>query len=506
MWNTIYLNEKSKEKNVTLDIFLRNKSEFFLLLRKKSKMPPITTQKQQNWCLNMIWLVTLVAISGEYLVKGDSSPIPHLCDNVKCPTLSELSCPADSSIRELIAEPLIAVDDEEELLYNSNNRTEITEEIFSQCCLNKKCICNLCHIPDCHDDNEVVVELLPESIDMPGFCCGKYECQMEPNCTEVQNTENYWLSNCQRCKCYGGHKMCHQICDEGIKKPAMCHSKNLNSFYEHGQRWRDGCSDCECVNGEANCLITFCKGLNCPKNRQVQLKDKCCPVCWPNGFAMPTAEEEYGEDGDLEEHNDNEIELDHHYDNNEDYNENEDQDQEQEPDIELKPINDLPKATTMESSTTSTTAATTISSTTTTTTSTTTVKPTKAETTTSTTSKPVELLHSTATTPATVTNTPCKTEQLASTSTSSSTTPEPCNRQEVPATYQVYPQVVELMRYSQHNNLLYTIIGCLSVIVVILAAWNIHLKAKQRSYRPVSNFDDNFNRMTSNIKKTNDYV
>ncbi|XP_065360473.1 uncharacterized protein LOC135954293 [Calliphora vicina] len=454
-------------------------------------MPPVQ-QSQQNWCINMIWLITIVALSGEYFVKGDSSAIPHPCDNVKCPPLMDLSCPADSSIRELIAEPLIAVEDEQEFLHNANNSSEITEEIFSQCCLNKKCICNLCHIPDCHNDGEVVVELLPESIDMPGFCCGKYECQKEPNCTEVQDTDSYWLTNCQRCKCYGGQRLCHQSCDEGMKKPAMCHSKNLNTFYEHGQSWRDGCYDCECVNGEANCLITFCKGLNCSKNRQVQLKDSCCPVCWPKGFAMPNAEEEYDEDTDMEEHNDNEIESSHHYDNNEEYTDNEEQ---IEPDIELKPINEIAKATTETSTTTTST-----------TTTSTTNKPSTTETTSTT---PAELIFSpglpyTPTTSA-ATILPCKSENLSST-TSSSTTPEPCNRQEVPATYQVYPQVVELMRYSQHNNLLYTIIGCLSVLVVILAAWSIHLKAKQRSYRPVSNFDDNFNRMSSNIKKMNDYV
>lgn len=363
----------------------------------------------------------------------------------------------------------------------------MTEEIFSQCCLNKKCICKLCYIPDCHDDGEVVVELLPESIDMPGHCCGKYECQKEPNCTEVQNTDSYWLTNCQRCKCYGGHRLCHQSCDEDIKKPAMCHSINLNTFYEHGQSWRDGCYDCECVNGEANCMITFCKGLNCPKNRQIQLKDRCCPVCWPEGFPIPNVEEEYDE-----EHNDNEIDASHRYDNNEDYNENEDQ---VEPDIELKPINDLSKVSSTENINSSSTTITT----TTTSTTTTTKKPSTTETPAA---IPAEVIVSSTSTPVQTpsTSSPCKVENP------SSTTPEPCNRQEVPATYQVYPQVVELMRYSQHNNLLYTIIGCLSVIVVILAAWNIHLKAKQRSYRPVSNFDDNFNRMSSNIKKMNDYV
>lgn len=411
--------------------------------------------------------------------------------------MSEIICPADSSKRELLAEPLIAVEEESE--HFTNSTADITEEIFSQCCLNKKCICNLCHIPDCHNNGEVVVELVPESIDMPGYCCGKYECQLEPNCTEVHDTDSYWLTDCQRCKCYGGQRLCHQSCDEGFKKPAMCHSKNLNKFYEHGQNWKDGCYVCECINGEANCMITFCRGLTCPKQRQVMLKDSCCPVCWPKGFPMPNAEdEEYDEDAE----NDNEVESGNHYDDDHlpaanDYNENV---EELEADLELKPINDITNTTdimptsiattnsTLETTTTTTVSSTTISSTTS-------KKVILAETTTS----AVELIKPPSTTVAT---TLCKYDNLSSTA----ATPEPCNRQEVPATYQVYPRVIELSPYNQKNDLLYTIIGCLSVIVVMLAAWNIHLKAKQRSYRPVSNFDDNFNRMSSNIKKMNDYV
>ena len=348
----------------------------------------------------------------------------------------------------------------------------MTEEIFSQCCLNQKCICKTCRIRDCHNEGEVVVELHPESIDMPGYCCGKYDCQTEPNCTEVLDTESYWLTNCQRCKCYKGQRLCHQSCDTGIKKPAICHSKNLNTFFEHGQSWRDGCSDCECVNGEASCMITFCKGLDCPKQRQVQLKDSCCPVCWPKGFPIPHDTNDYDEGNEFEDHNDIDV----------DYNESE------EPDLVLKPISD-------EYNSNATTAMST-------------TKPTQTSIKLETTTK--ENLFTTA-----ASLQPCKVDNNAAnngtaitstTTTSSTTTVEPCNRQEPPATYQVYPQVVELMRYSQHNNLLYTIIGCLSVLVVILAAWSIHLKAKQRSYRPVSNFDDNFNRMSSNIKKMNDYV
>lgn len=392
-----------------------------------------------------------------------------------------MTCPNDSSIRELLAEPLIAVDDIDKHLHlNSTINAEVNDEIFSQCCLNQKCKCKLCYIPDCHKEGEVVVELQSESIEMPGYCCGKYECQAEPNCTEVLNTESYYLTNCQRCKCYEGQRLCHQSCDTGIKT-GICHSKSLNTFFEHGERWRDGCSNCECVNGEVRCMITFCKGLDCPKHRQVQLKNNCCPVCWPKGFPIPRDNNDYEDENEFDDRNNMDLDL--------DFNENEED--EIEPDVELKPLSDEynSNATTAVNTTTSPTTGAKVTQTTI-----------KIETTTK-----EDLSASTITATSLP---PCKVE-VSSTSTTTTPTPataEPCNRKEIPATYQVYPQVVELMRYSQHNNVLYAIIGCLSVAVVSLAAWCIHLKAKQRSYRPVSNFDDNFNRMSSNIKKTNDYV
>lgn len=33
-------------------------------------MPTIKEANQQSWCINMIWLITIVGLSGEYLVKG----------------------------------------------------------------------------------------------------------------------------------------------------------------------------------------------------------------------------------------------------------------------------------------------------------------------------------------------------------------------------------------------------------------------------------------------------
>ncbi|XP_061401434.1 uncharacterized protein LOC133337191 [Musca vetustissima] len=444
----------------------------------------------------------ILSLTGYAVLVEADSHIPHLCDNVRCPPLSEMHCPEDSDIRELIPEPLIMEDD-----FHNTSYIDPLDEAYAFCCLSQKCVCKTCYIPDCASDSEVVVEISPENMDHPGHCCGQYECHREPNCTAEINTDSYWLTDCQRCKCQAGQKICHQICDEGIKKTggAICESKNLNKFFEHGDTWKDGCYDCRCVNGEPHCVINFCSAVDCPTHRQVTLKDMCCPVCWPKGFPMPNGDDEYDDNGG---------DSGHHYDDVHDYNEVE---ANVEPNLELKPIAEVENSTT-STTTTSTTTTTTAAPTTTTaapsssTTSTSTSTTTTSTSTTSTTPKPeekvtqspVELLNqplgSTTSSPPAI---PCPTGSSAS-STTTSTTPGPCTHQDA-ASYQVYPQVVELMRYSQHNDLLYTIIGCLSVLVVVLAAWNIHLKAKQRSYRPVSNFDDNCNTM-SNIKKTNDYV
>uniref|UniRef100_A0A1I8PLK3 VWFC domain-containing protein n=2 Tax=Stomoxys calcitrans TaxID=35570 RepID=A0A1I8PLK3_STOCA len=262
------------------------------------------------------------------------SNIPHLCDSVQCPHLKDITCPEDSDIRELIPEPLIL-----EEAFSNTSLVDPHDEAYAECCLSQKCFCRNCYIPDCDQNGEVVVEIVPESMHTPGRCCGKYECHKEPNCTEVQNTESYWLTNCQRCKCYSGQKMCHQSCDEGIKKSAaICESKNLNQFFEHGDTWKDGCYECECVNGWPKCVINFCKAVNCPAHRQVMLKDSCCPVCWPKGFAMPNGDEEYDEDGDAESG--------HHYDDDmtHDYNDPEDN---IEPNVELKPIEEVVVNSTM---------------------------------------------------------------------------------------------------------------------------------------------------------------
>ncbi|KAH8293495.1 hypothetical protein KR054_000951, partial [Drosophila jambulina] len=282
----------------------------------------------------------------------DQTPLlPEECDAVKCPPDAEMHCPADSAVREnLIAVELIksnavelpndpghvAEKDKDTTVelpvsyYNSS----ISEGDYQKCCLRRKCVCKTCYIPDCNGD-EVVTELVAENMQSPGQCCGTYECRAEPNCTKVLNTDFMWLKDCQRCKCNSGFLFCHQSCDE-LAGGGVCESKIPGIFYKDGDTWTDGCQQCECVKGESKCAMSFCGNLNCPSERQVMLKDTCCPVCWPKCAPMPH------EDGYRDYTDEESQEL--------------DQDQEQD---SLPPLLDDPQPTTTTTTTTTTSSTTT---------------------------------------------------------------------------------------------------------------------------------------------------
>lgn len=207
-----------------------------------------------------------------------ASPDPLKCEGVKCPPMSDLTCPDDSQLREYIDVSSTEI---------TNDTSEIIDELLNECCVARKCACKLCHIPSCDNSSLVIYEVVPETR-IPGRCCGEYECRVEPNCTATRDTD-VWLTDCQRCKCVYGQRICHKSCDEVLPNPdtAYCKSKALNRFFSHGETWRSGCSECECVNGEEKCLMPFCRSANCPHERQVTLKGHCCPVCWPDTGSLP---------------------------------------------------------------------------------------------------------------------------------------------------------------------------------------------------------------------------
>ncbi|EDW70432.1 uncharacterized protein [Drosophila virilis] len=359
----------------------------------------------------------------------DLAPIPQLCDPIPCPADADMQCPEDSAIREMSeinavdlfgsnavgsASPAIATT--EKSFFNSSL---VPDELFAQCCLSKKCVCKTCYIPDCNsDEGEVVVELQPEAMNTPGQCCGKYECKREPNCTEVWDTDFYWLQSCQRCLCTSGARICQQSCDEGTN--AICESKNLNTFFKDGENWEDGCYQCECVKGEQKCVIPFCGHVNCPRERQVILKDSCCPVCWPKGEPMP-------------------HEKPRNYDDGYGYDSEEQQVQQHQQHLETQ--TELPIAP--PAATTTTTSATTTSTT-----------------------QRVEPI------------------EFASSSPAAAPPPPPCQMHD-------FPKVVEVVHQNNITAHLYPIIVIFLFVIIAALLWYIRrLHAKQRSYRPVSNFDD----------------
>ncbi|XP_037933669.1 uncharacterized protein LOC119668284 [Teleopsis dalmanni] len=396
-----------------------------------------------NIILVSVLLVLLTSTVDSSIASQDI--LPHPCDNIKCPPLSEITCPEDSFVRENLDMNNNDILPPSGSTEEPHNITDVEDELYAQCCLSKKCLCKTCYIPDCHSVEEVVIELIPESMETPGHCCGHYECHKEPNCTEVTKTENYWLTDCQRCKCYHGERICHQSCDEGIKKPtAICNSKNLNTFFEHGDSWKDGCYECECVHGEEKCVMPFCRSVNCPTYRQVLIKDSCCPICWPKGIPMPNGDEDYEED-DTEPDTEGESGSNVYHESDE----------------------TLPQPTESNAG------------------------------------------NEFDTLPNIIFDNE-EPENISKNSTANGTsfgagnvaTP-PCARQNEAATIQIYPEIVEVVHQTHENAYLYAIIGFLTLLAVFLGIWNFNLRAKQRCYRPVSHFDDNFNKTSSNIKKIN---
>ncbi|XP_033159050.1 uncharacterized protein LOC117140313 [Drosophila mauritiana] len=255
-------------------------------------------------CLHQM-LIIYVLIFVSSATTLDQEPLPDLCESVKCPPDAEMQCPADSSIRhnllavDLIKSNAVELPNASEMASAADgvsyNRGLISDEDYVQCCLNRKCVCKTCYIPDCPldaDEDAVVVELVPENNQTPGECCGTYECQAEPNCTVVRDTDFHWLKQCGRCKCESGLKICHKTCDE--RAEGVCQSKISGMFYKDGENWTENCKTCECEKGEPKCTMSFCGNLNCPSEQQVMLKDTCCPVCWPKCAPMPHEKQDDG--------------------------------------------------------------------------------------------------------------------------------------------------------------------------------------------------------------------
>ncbi|XP_055923648.1 cysteine-rich motor neuron 1 protein [Eupeodes corollae] len=235
------------------------------------------------------WAICCVVVT--VLMFGNcilAQPDPLKCEGVKCPPMSDITCPEDTQLREYIDVSSTEI---------TNDTSEINDELLQECCVARKCACKLCHIPSCDNSSLVIYEVVPET-QIPGRCCGEYECRLEPNCTALRDTD-VWLTDCQRCKCVYGQRICHKSCDESMPNPTneYCKSKTLNRFFSNGETWKSGCYECECQNGEEKCVMPFCRSVNCPQERQVYLKGHCCPICWPDvGDLPPQGDADYNFD------------------------------------------------------------------------------------------------------------------------------------------------------------------------------------------------------------------
>ncbi|XP_050336251.1 uncharacterized protein LOC126763091 [Bactrocera neohumeralis] len=473
---------------------------------------------------HITWLLLALLVLEVKCNESAGDLLPHPCYNVKCPPMSEMNCPPDSSVREMLNSievqqiTVAPTDAADAMTYNT---TEIDEDVYAECCLAKKCICKTCYIPDCHGEDEVVVELLPESMNKPGQCCGEYECQRKPKCTADDDSELYWLKGCQRCHCFAGKPMCIQICDEAVNKTkAICKPEKLNALFEHGESWRVGCYECECIDGVEKCVLPFCSNVDCPRERQVTLKDGCCPICWPDCAPMPKEllngrSSVHGKYGSGPRHYDDEDEedddglADDFVDDANSAQRSFDYAGENEND----PLSDIQlgeaEAVKLQQNTTTEVQSTTnvaSSSTTAATVKTTTGPATQ----TSSTAVPAIYLPTTPTTAA-----PSESPAVALASEPAIVTacpPALASRHDGPASFQLYPDeddvmpAVKVVSESCKHWMIYIVIGILVAFIAVLIAWIIQLRLKQRSYRPVSHIDDNFNKMSCNIKQTNAYV
>lgn len=406
----------------------------------------------------------------------------HNCSHVKCPPMSQITCPEDSYIRE--------IKEESNLLSTSDNYERI-EEIFVHCCVTQKCSCRVCHIPSCHNTSLVLMETIPET-ETPGKCCGQYECIYEPNCTEIKDTNGlHWLTDCQRCECKSGEHICHRSCDETLMPPQNCISPHLNRFFKNGDQWKeDPCTICECHNGKNNCQINLCRQLYCKKT--IKIPGECCPVCVEENNdniadviilttspAPPTIETTINStlfkiDNNVEQETTENI-----------------------ADIIIQESSsttvNLSTTKTSTPSTTESTSTTTTSTTTTTTT--TTIKPEIISTTTNDNENynQIDEIHILVTEPP---SPPLIKKPIESTTTHR-TTKEP------PVTYSVEnSDTVHVIQPTTEQQLcyFYAIIAILSILLIIFIVLYCHERSKKRSYDPVPSTDDNFNKITPKIK------
>ncbi|KFD52758.1 hypothetical protein M514_06414 [Trichuris suis] len=105
---------------------------------------------------------------------------------------------------------------------------------------------------------------------------------------------------CIDCVCHLGELHCHPIgcpelaCSNVVKVDGQCCPEcgqschYMGKDYDHGKVfWPKLCVRCRCDNGDMQCSYestSMCPRLQCPKELQITLENRCCPVCIHNDF------------------------------------------------------------------------------------------------------------------------------------------------------------------------------------------------------------------------------
>ncbi|OWF42735.1 protein kinase C-binding protein NELL1-like [Mizuhopecten yessoensis] len=134
---------------------------------------------------------------------------------------------------------------------------------------------------------------------------GLEQCECLKSCSQngtLRKEGEVWqLDQCTVCRCANGTVECQKVdcppvrCENPIYRDGECCPICLTNcfysgkYYDHGQSINPRmCVTCTCDDGRMACTKvdpeTNCEVLNCPVEKQLHIKDECCPVCEGTDF------------------------------------------------------------------------------------------------------------------------------------------------------------------------------------------------------------------------------
>ncbi|KAM9460559.1 protein kinase C-binding protein NELL1-like isoform 2-T2 [Clarias gariepinus] len=136
-------------------------------------------------------------------------------------------------------------------------------------------------------------------VNLPGtFDC---VCADGPECTgdcvqgeELKHNGQEWSLNhdhCTVCTCKDGRVYCRRrVCDCDApdldlsccpecdtRQSSLCVHQSGHTLYHSGESWIYNCQQCQCLEGEVECVSLLCPVLLC--NHSTVLEGECCPRC-----------------------------------------------------------------------------------------------------------------------------------------------------------------------------------------------------------------------------------